>query len=121
MTRRTGGRSVEDSCETLNHFIVGWVNYYALADMRGHAHRLDKWLRRRLRQILWKQWKTPGNRHHHLKQLGVSEFWAIRHGGTSKGTWALSKSPALHHALNNAFWEAFGLKSFVQQYLLRHT
>ena len=108
-------------CETLNRFIVGWVNYYALADMRGQALRLDKWLRRRLRQIFWKQWKTPRNRHHHLKQLGVSEFRTIRHGGTSKGTWALSKSPALHKALDIAFWEALGLKSFVQQYLLRRT
>lgn len=121
MTRRTSGRSLETICETLNRYSVGWVNYYALADMHGHLQRLDQWLRRRLRQLYWKQWKTPRNRYHHLRQLGVSEFWAKRNAGTSKGTWPLAKAPALHHALNNAFWETFGLKSLVQLYLLRQT
>lgn len=121
MTRRTNGRALETTCETLNRLIVGWVNYYALADMRGHSHRLDQWLRRRLRQLYWKQWKTPANRYHHLRQLGVSDHWAKLNAGTSRGCWRLAKSPVIHHALNNAFWNSFGLKTFVQQYLLRQT
>ena len=62
MTRRNQGRSVEETRDRLNHVIIGWVNYYALADGRGHMVRLDEWLRRRMRQIVWKQWKTPRNR-----------------------------------------------------------
>ena len=107
--------------DKLSPYIVGWVNYYALADGRGHMTRLDERLRRRLRQIRWKQWKTPKNRYENLLALGVSEYWAIRAGGTSKGVWRLSSSPPLHRAMNNAYWRNFGLKSFLQQYDLRHT
>ena len=121
MTRRSQGRSLEDIRDRLNPFINGWVNYFALAEAKTHMQRLDEWLRRRLRQIVWKQWKTPANRYRNLRALGVSEFWAIRAGGTSKGVWRLSASPPLQQALSNAYWQAFGLKSFLQQYQLRHT
>lgn len=121
LTGRNRGRALEDVRDRLNRYISGWVNYYALADAHTHMEHLDEWLRRRLRQILWKQWKTPANRHRHLLQLGVSEYWAIRAGGTSKGVWRLSASPPLHQALNNAYWQQFGLRGFEQQYLLRHT
>ena len=104
----------------LNRYIVGWTNYYALADGRNHMTRLDEWLRRRMRQIRWKQWKTTKNRRENLLALRVPEYWANRAGGTSKGVWRLSASPPLHQAMSNAYWRSFGLKSFLQQYDLRH-
>jgi len=121
MTRRNNGRSLEMIRDELNPYITGWVNYYALADGRGHMTRLDQWVRRRLRQIQWKQWKTPKNRRENLLRLGVPEDWAKMNGGTSLGDWCLSKSPWLHRALSNTYWHNFGLKSFLQQYNLRHT
>lgn len=121
MTSRNQGRSQEEIRERLNRVIIGWVNYYALADGRGHMVELDKWLRRRMRQIVWKQWKTPRNRYEKLKARGVSEYWAIRAGGTSLGPWRLSRTPPVHHALNNAYWQQFGLESFLERYQLRHT
>ena len=121
LTRRNSGRSMEVILDHLNPVIVGWTNYFALADAKEHMRRFDEHLRRRLRQIMWKQWKTPANRHRNLRALGVSEFWAIRAGGTSKGYWRLSASPPLHKALNKTFWMQLGLKSFLQQYQLRHT
>ena len=121
LTRRNSGRSLEQIRDRLNPVIIGWTNYFALADARGHMQRFDEHLRRRLRQIVWKQWKTPAKRYRRLRALGVSKFWAIRAGGTSKSYWRLSASPPLHKALNNAHWEQFGLKSFLQQYLLRYT
>ena len=83
--------------------------------------RLDEHLRRRLRQVVWKQWKTTANRYRNLRARGVPEFWAIRTAGTSKGCWQLSASPPLNQALDLAFWEQLGLKSFFQHYQLRHT
>jgi hypothetical protein len=112
---------MEQIRDQLNPVIIGWTNHFALADAKGHMRRLDEHLRRRLRQVVWKQWKTPANRYRNLRALGVSEFWAIRAGGTSKGCWRLSASPPLHRALDNAFWEQLGLKGFLQQYQLRHT
>jgi hypothetical protein len=121
LTRRNVGRSLEQIRNRLNPVIIGWTNYFALADARGHMQRFDELLRRRLRQIVWKQWKTPAKRHRNLRALGVSEYWAIRAGGTSKGYWRLSASPPLHKALNNAYWKQLDLKSFLQHYLLRYT
>ena len=120
MTRRSQGQSLEEIRERLNRVIIGWVNYYALADSRGHMKRLDARLRRRMRQIAWKQWKTPRNRRENLRAGGVSEYWAIRAGGTSLGPWRLSKSPPIHLALNNAHWQQFGLESFLERYEPRH-
>ena len=121
MTGRNQGQSLEEVRDRLNPAIVGWVNYYALADGRRHMARFDAWLRRRMRQLAWKQWKTPQNRRENLRKRGVSGYWAIRTGGTSLGPWRMSKSPSVHHALNNTYWQEFGLKSFLKQYQIRHT
>jgi len=121
MTGRNRGRSVDDVIQTLNAYITGWMNYFAIADIKGHMTAIDEWLRRRLRQLCWKHWKTPKKRYEELRRLGLSDFWAIRAGGTSKGVWRLSASPPLHRTLNNAYWRKRGLKSFLQQYLLRQT
>lgn len=121
LTRRNSGRSLEQIRDRLNPIIIGWTNYFALAEAKRHMQRIDEHLRRRLRQIVWKQWKTPKKRYRKLRALGVSEYWAIRAAGTSKGYWRLSASPPLHKALNIAYWEQLGLKSFLQHYLLRNT
>jgi RNA-directed DNA polymerase len=121
LTRRSGGQAIEEVCQALNPLIRGWVNYFALADAKAHMRRLDEWTRRRLRQVVWKQWKTPANRYRNLRQRGVEEFWAIRSAGTSKGNWRLSASPPLHKALGNAYWQTLGLASFLNTYNLRRT
>lgn len=102
--------------EELNRYITGWVGYFHLADAKGNMQQLDEHMRRRLRQLVWKQWKTPANRYHNLRAGGVSEYWAIRAGGTSKRYWRLAASPPLHKALDNAFWEEQGLVGFFNRY-----
>lgn len=121
MTRRSQGRSWHEIKARLEAYIRGWVSYYALADAKGHMTQLDEWLRRRMRQLAWKQWKTPKNRRQNLRSRGVSEYWAKRVGGSSLGPWRLSMSPPVQQALSNAYWKKVGLPSFKTQYQLRHT
>jgi RNA-directed DNA polymerase len=121
LTRRNGGQAIEEVCQALNPLIRGWVNYFALAEAKVHMQQLDKWVRRRLRQVVWKQWKTTASRYRNLRQRGVEEYWAKRTAGTSKGNWRLSASPPLHKALNNAYWQQLGLASFLNTYTLRRT
>lgn len=121
LTRRNQGNSIEVIRDRVNYFVIGWTNYYGLADWRGQLEDLDRWLRRRMRQILWKQWKTYRNRIGNLINLGASKYWAIKTGLSSKGCWHIAKSVQLHKTLNNAYWRNFGLKSFVRQYDRRHT
>jgi RNA-directed DNA polymerase len=116
MTRRSSGQALETVIDRLNPYIRGWVGYFRIAEAKSHLQHLDKHLRRRLRQFVWKQWKTPANRYRNLRTRGVSEFWAIRAGGTSKGTWRLAASPPLQRALNNAYWDQMGLESFFKRY-----
>jgi RNA-directed DNA polymerase len=116
MTRRSGGQAVEAVIDRLNRYITGWVGYFRLADAKTHMMQLDQHLRRRLRQLVWVQWKTPANRYRNLCACGVSEFWAKRAGGTAKGHWRLAASPPLQRALNNAFWEELGLVGFFNRY-----
>ena len=121
LTRRSQGRSWEEIRDDLSRSIIGWVTYYGLADARGHMKSLDEWLRRRIRQLAWKQWKTPRNRYKNLKARGVSDYWAVRAGGGSLGAWRMSKMPPIHQALSKAYWQRVGLVSFLEQYKLRHT
>ncbi|MGD2159405.1 MAG: group II intron maturase-specific domain-containing protein [Anaerolineales bacterium] len=121
LTRRTQGQSWYENRDRLETYIRGWVNYYALADAKGHMTRLDESLRRRMRQLAWKQWKTPKSRRQNLLARGVSEYWAKRAGGSSLGCWRMSKSPPVHQALSTAYWQRVGLPSFSAQYQLRHT
>ena len=116
LTDRHDGQAVEVIIDRLNRYIAGWVGYFRIADMKGNTQRLDEHLRRRLRQLVWKQWKTPANRSRNLRARGVSEFWAIRAGGTSKQYWRLSASPPLNQAMNNAYWDFLGLVGFFKRY-----
>ena len=105
----------------LRRAIVGWVNYYALADAKSHMILLDAYLRRRVRQLIWVQWKTFQNRYRRLVQRNVSSSWATRMAGSSKGAWRLSNSIPLHHALDNDYLTRSGLVSFLQLFQLRLT
>lgn len=118
MTRRNSGQAIEVVIGRLNRYIAGWVGYFRIADAKGHLQRVDEHLRRRLRQLVWKQWKTPANRSRNLRARGVPEFWAKRAGGTSKQYWRLSASPPLNKALNNAYWDDLGLVGFFKRYQL---
>ncbi|PFH84813.1 reverse transcriptase domain-containing protein [Bacillus sp. AFS088145] len=101
---------------------LGWCGYYALADTASHFKDFDKWLRRRLRMCLWKQWKTPKTRIRKLTGLGVNFHKAYEWGNSRKGFWRIAKSPILHRTLGNAFWQNQGLKSLYQRYeILRQT
>ena len=121
LTRRNQGKSWAEVRDNLRRYVIGWVNYFALADAKRKMQETDQWLRRRMRQLAWKQWKTPRNRYENLKRRGVAEFWAKRAGGSSLGTWRMSKTPPVHHALSNDYWHKVRLVSFLRQYQLRHT
>ena len=96
----------------LNQFIRGWMGYFRIAGLRKHAAQLDEWLRRRLRQIRWKEWKRPRTRVRMLRSLGVRPDLAYQWGMTSKAYWRIARSPILHRALGTQYWSEQGLYSF---------
>ena len=87
----------------LNGYLRGWFGYFELAEARSLWTRLDQWIRRRLRSLIWTQWKTRKQRYRKLRQPGVDEETARKNAGSSKGPWAMSKSPALSRAITNDY------------------
>ncbi len=116
LTRRTTGQALSTLIERLNRLVNGWVGYYRLADTPTVFQELDEWMRRRLRQLLWKRWKRPKTRYRELVARGVPALSAREASGSGKGPWRLSASPPVQQALNNAYWRVQGLLSFSDRY-----
>ena len=93
----------------LNRFISGWAAYFALAETPSVFDGFDEWLRRRLRQVRWKEWKRFGARRRNLRALGVPDWQARQWAASRKGYWRLSGSPPLQRALPIRYWADLGL------------
>ncbi|MGE5748147.1 MAG: group II intron reverse transcriptase/maturase, partial [Solirubrobacterales bacterium] len=77
---------------------------------------LDEWLRRRLRQVRWKEWKRIRTKRRNLIALGIPEQQAHEWACSRKGYWRLSGSAPLQRALPNAYWREQGLQGFTDPY-----
>jgi len=93
----------------LNRFLGGWAAYFALADTPSVFAEFDEWLRRRLRQVRWKEWKRFAARRRNLVGLGIPDWQARQWAASRKGYWRLSGSPPLQRALPNRYWADLGL------------
>jgi RNA-directed DNA polymerase len=113
LTRRTRGVSVETMVEQLGRYLTGWRGYFGFCQTPSVMQRLDQWLRRRLRSVVWKQWKYARVRFAELRKRGLSKDLAAQTAGSAHGPWRLSNSPALAIALPNAFFVSLGLPSLV--------
>ena len=100
----------------LKQVIVGWVNYFKIANMGKIAQTLDKWIRRRIRMCYWKQWKKIKARYENLKKLGIKDEIAWTCANTRKGYWRLSDNQIINKALNNKILERQGYISLSSVY-----
>ncbi len=116
LTARSWGVSMSRRIDALNSFISGWCAYFALADTPSVFDGLDEWLRRRLRQVRWKEWKRPRTRRRNLSALGIPMQQAIQWACTRKGPWRIAGSAPLQRALPDAYWEDLGLHGFRRTY-----
>jgi RNA-directed DNA polymerase len=116
LTRRTRSGQLDEVVKQINDYTRGWIGYFRLANTPSVFQELDEWLRRRLRQLLWKRWKKPRTQQRNLVALGVPPSWAREATGSGKGTWRLSASPPVQQALSNAYWRSQGLMSITERY-----
>jgi RNA-directed DNA polymerase len=103
-----GGKLVE-IIEELSKYLTGWRQYYSICELTGEFRDIERWLRRRLRSLLWTRWKTGKRRFEELTRRGVAPQLAQTTAGSSKGPWHLSASQALSMALPNKYFEDLGL------------
>jgi RNA-directed DNA polymerase len=109
LTMRTRGVSLAQITKELSLYLKGWRGYFGFCETPSMLSRLDRWIRRRLRSIAWKQWKRGPTRFAELRRRGVGHDLAAQTAGSALGPWRISNSPALAMALPNAFLASIGL------------
>jgi RNA-directed DNA polymerase len=108
LTRRDRGRSLEQVVLDLRSYLLGWRNYFGLAQTPGVHARLDQWIRHRLRAYRLKQWKRPKTIHRELLARGLRPVEARRVAANSNRWWHNSYLQ-LNKALPNALFDGLGL------------
>lgn len=107
--------------EDLNPVTRGWINYFRLAEVKVFAEEIDGWIRRRLRLILWKQWKRPWTRRNRMMQAGLSEERAVTSAFNRRGSWWNSGALHMNDAFRKKFFVQLGLVSMLNElYKFRH-
>jgi RNA-directed DNA polymerase len=109
LTRRTRGVSIQRMVSELAVYLNGWRSYFGFCQTPSVLAELDGWVRRRLRCLLWKQWKRGRTRYARLRSRTVGVQLAARTAGSSHGPWRLAASPALSIALPDAYFASLGL------------
>jgi RNA-directed DNA polymerase len=112
-TRRTRGISLPQMVKELVTYLRGWLGYFGDCQTPSVLQRLESWLRRRLRSVVWKQWKRGRTRFKELRKRGVSKDLAAQTAGSAHGPWRIANSPALALALPNAYFDSLGLPTLV--------
>ncbi|CAM5195021.1 hypothetical protein RLON56S_01926 [Alishewanella longhuensis] len=107
LTRRTRGHNIGSVIADIRKALLGWKAYFGIAEVQSQLRDTDKWLRRKLRCYIWKQWGSKGYRM--LRKAGVDRFLAWNTAKSAHGPWRLSKSPALYIALPNRYFTNMGL------------
>ena len=115
LTRRNGGASLDAIIQSLAPYLIGWRGYFGFSELPSELRSLDQWIRRRLRAIVWRQWKRGRKRYHELLRHGVDHDLAARTAGSGHGPWRMALTPAMHIALPNVFFANLGLPSLVAQ------
>src|SRR6266403_501222 len=109
LTRRTRGISLEQMTKELAAYLRGWKSYFGFCQTPSLLKTLDKWIRHRLRSMIWKQWKHGQQRYGKLRQRGVGTELAAQTAGSAHGPWRVANSPALSIALPLAYFDSLGL------------
>ena len=102
--------SITQVIERLNNYTQSWWSYYGLAESTKYFNRFENWLRRRLRALIWEQWKNYRTRIKELKKRGIDHETAVTVGCSRKGPWRMSKTHWVHIALPNGYFEILGLR-----------
>lgn len=113
--RRGRGRNLKAFIEDLTPLLRGWVNYFRLAEVKGTFEELDGWMRRKLRCLIWRQWKRRFTRAKNLMRRGLTEERAWRSASNGRGPWWNSGASHMNDAFRKSFFDQLGLVSLLAQ------
>ena len=114
--RQGRGRRLAAIVTDLNLATRGWVVYFRLAEAKASFEDLDKWLRRKLRCIVWRQWKRPRTRYRELRRHGLDAARARTSAFNGHGPWWNAGASHMHAAVPTAVLRQLGLLSLLDEH-----
>lgn len=120
ITARSSALNMKQRMIKLRQCIIGWLNYFGIANISNLTKELDEWTRRRLRMCFWKQWKRIKAKHDNLRKLGIKDDKAWEYANTRKSYWRIANSPILSTTLTNSYLENIGYTSIFKRYKQIH-
>lgn len=114
--RRGRGRNLASVIRELTPILRGWVAYYRLVEVKAALEELDQWLRRRLRCLLWRQWKKPKTRFKKLRRYGLDEARAAVSAYNGRGPWWNAGASHMNQAVPTNMLSRLGLVSLLQEH-----
>jgi RNA-directed DNA polymerase len=115
--RTTRGQRIKKVVEALTPLLRGWSTYFQLAEVKDIFEVLDGWIRRKLRCLLWRQWKRVHTRARRLIHRGLDEARAWRSATNGRGPWHNAGASHMNAAYPQSYFTTLGLPSLLQ---LRH-
>lgn len=94
----------------------GWVAYFRLVEVRGSLEELDAWIRRKLRCILWRQWKRPRTRLAKLRRHGLDPTRAAVSAYNGRGPWWNAGASHMNQAVPTSMLCRMGLVSLLDEH-----
>ena len=113
LSRKGRGISLAAMIERLAPVLRGWMSYYRLTEVKGVLQELDGWIRRRLRCLLWRQWKRSYTRAKTLMKRGLHEQRAWWSAKNQRGPWWNSGASHMNDAYRKSYFDKIGLVSLV--------
>ena len=120
LTNRSWSVSLDLRIEKINQVVRGWVNYFKICNMKTHMENISSHLRRRIRCIIWKQWKIPKHRIKCLIKFKIRKETARKIVYTNNSYWHISHNPVIEKALSNNRLKQRGLLCPIDQYKKVH-
>jgi len=114
--RQGRGRSLSRTIEDLAPALTGWIAYFQPAEAKGIFEELDGWLRRRLRCLIWRQWKRPRIRAMHMMRRGLDQERAWLSAYNGHGPWWNAGASHMHDAFRASFFRSLGLISLLDRH-----
>jgi RNA-directed DNA polymerase len=113
--REGRGRSLSRVIKDLNQFLRGWSQYFRLAEVKGIFEELDSWIRRKLRCLLWRQWKRTFTRAKNLMQRGLEKSRAWKSATNGRGAWWNSGASHMNEAFQKSYFDGLGLMTLLNR------
>lgn len=108
ITNRHRAGSIETIINELAPKLRGWGNYFKLTEFADDLRSIDRWVRTRLRMLIWTRWKRIRTKIRELRKLGISERNSIRWAMSRKGCCRVANSPILKQSLTNSYFLSIG-------------